>query len=331
METYVKKETQEKADRPLPEIFLTPLPKKISGNYFSATIFQTYLQCPIKYFLKYSIGLPEGSLSNRRILSEKKNLNQADFEFSNIDKVEYRVKQDFSSEIEYPKSDPEVFLEFDSPYILPGKIKGKILHKIMEEIDSINRQPHALDEIIEKTFKNYNLNLELGDNTFILELKNQIKLFLNSKSWKIIKQYDKFYCEYELNAVFADDFLIGTMDRICLNDDILIVDYKTEKINKNQLKSARDFYHNQMLFYAHLARQYFPGKAVKSILVFLDFPDEIEEIKFTAENFLSFNNVLNDTINQIKDIEMNRRQIMKNKSHCRFCEFYKNNQCIFKG
>ncbi len=44
---------------PLNTVLIEPLKASIRNDFFSATQIQTYLNCPVKYFLRYKIGLPE--------------------------------------------------------------------------------------------------------------------------------------------------------------------------------------------------------------------------------------------------------------------------------
>ncbi len=47
------------AKKNLDELYIEPLIGKIYKDYFSATQIQTFLECPVKYYLKYKLGLPE--------------------------------------------------------------------------------------------------------------------------------------------------------------------------------------------------------------------------------------------------------------------------------
>lgn len=49
----------DQAIEPVNAVLIEPLNASIRNDFFSATQIQTYLNCPVKYFLRYKIGLPE--------------------------------------------------------------------------------------------------------------------------------------------------------------------------------------------------------------------------------------------------------------------------------
>jgi CRISPR/Cas system-associated exonuclease Cas4 (RecB family) len=87
-------------------------------------------------------------------------------------------------------------------------------------------------------------------------------------------------------------------------------------------------YQNQLLFYAYLVNKYISHKKVTSYLIFLEYPDYPQELFYTDENFLEFENVLKSVIPKIKEIDQSGIQLTKNFSHCQFCEFFRNGKCL---
>jgi len=287
-----------------------PYVEKIKGvfseNVFSATALQTYLECPVKYYLKYSLGYPESII--------KKNFNPIYYLDNNENKI----------------IDPDIFIENDSPIVLSNQIKGKIIHSLLEHLNDLQNNKNDISILLNEILRENLFNIDEINPKELNEIKKIILNFLKTDICKEILSFQNYYIELNLNLSFNGDFLTGFIDRLCIGDEeILIVDYKTNKVNSENINLYRNIFSPQMIFYAYLVKNYFGNKTIKSVLIFLDKPEDIEVIEYTRENFYDFENKLKILLPEIKDIDIGSKEPQKNIDICYQCEYYDNNNCVY--
>ncbi|HEY9188950.1 MAG TPA: UvrD-helicase domain-containing protein [Ignavibacteria bacterium] len=287
-----------------------PNVEKIKGvfseNVFSATALQTYLECPVKYYLKYSLGYPENLI--KKNFSSRYSLNNNEIKLI----------------------DPDIFIENDSPIVLSNQIKGKIIHSVLEHLNDLQNNRKDISIILNEVLRENLFNIDEINIQELNEIKKIIRNFQESDICKKILSFQKYYIELNLNLSYNGDFLTGFIDRLCIgNEDILIVDYKTNKVNSKNINLYRNIYSPQMIFYAYLVKNYFENKNIKSVLIFLDKPEDIEIIDYTQENFIDFENKLKKILSEIKDVDVGYKEPQKNIEICHQCEYYDNNKCVY--
>jgi ATP-dependent helicase/nuclease subunit A len=308
----------------------------IKGISFSATLMQTYISCPMKYYLKYFLGvneelLQEKSESEIQKTIYKHKIRKSQQDLWNNNNSELTLQSD---EMDASISDPDLYMENDNPYILPGTIKGKILHKIFEDIDKIHSNPGIIEKIIFNASLPYFLNpLDLNSNLFD-SLKNTVLNFLDSKCWSIIKDHPVFYCEYELHSKFGADYMIGTIDRFIINEaqkECYIIDYKTNNLKNKDILSHSKNYEYQMLFYSYLINKMLPDYTIKPYLFFLNDPGQPVGLNISNDMYNSFEHETGMKIQEIKDIELEKTKSGINLEHCDYCEYCIKNKCVINN
>jgi ATP-dependent helicase/nuclease subunit A len=287
--------------------------ENLTENVLSATALQTYLDCHVKYFLRYSLGYPEALAQNLSI------------DLFQDSKKEYSI-----DDREVISLDPDLYAETDSPIILSGTMRGKILHSVFESIDNIVLGKNNVEDLIVRTLKEYYFSPEKIGEREVGLLKNLVLKFLESNICKKMLSYEKHINEFNLACPFNGDMLTGAIDRLCIdNNKILIIDYKTNKLTSGKLDIFRKMYSNQMLFYAYLVHRYFKTAEIESVLVFLEKPDDIIFEKYSINKLNSFETVLRESLNGISGLETGVVKPDKNFSSCLFCDYHNGSSCVY--
>jgi len=99
-----------------------------------------------------------------------------------------------------------------------------------------------------------------------------------------------------------DNFLTGTIDRMFKNKNGLweVVDYKTNRINSDQIASAAKSYKIQIEVYALLLSSIFPGQDSYVVTLYFIQPDDYYQKIFTNDELIEVENKLLQTIGKIK-------------------------------
>ncbi len=133
--------------------------------------------------------------------------------------------------------------------------------------------------------------------------------------------------EFEIRLKFQNHLLLGVIDRININEnDITIIDYKTDSFDRKDLNAKINEYKTQMEFYVLLVSEFFKKKEkINLILFFINYPDEIKIITY---NKAEIDRIRNRFIEILSKIENGNFE--KNLANCKHCEFAKNEKCIVK-
>jgi ATP-dependent helicase/nuclease subunit A len=305
-------ETAEK-ENPVYEIAEKSIPRRVTENVLSATAMQTYIDCPVKYYLRYTLGFPEALSSDISY-----NLFEESNEAYSIDEHEINAM------------DPDVFAETDSPVILSGTMRGKILHSALEQIDNVANGKISAEDLIIKKISEYYFTTKNIQKKDIVSLTGLVNNFIKTDIYGSLSGYNKSINEFILSVNFDGDILTGVIDRICIDgNNILIVDYKTNKTGGKKLDSFRKIYSNQMLFYAYLTNKYYKNVNIESVLIFLEKPEDIVFEKYSTAKLQSFENVLKKTLSGISDLENGIKEPEKKLSNCSFCDYFNGNRCVY--
>ncbi len=277
------------ADLIKPELIITkPFIDFIKGDIISATKVAVYSQCPLKYHLAYNLGLKK--LEKFYIKSESFN--------------------DFSD-----KEDDEK---------LPADLKGRIIHSLLEN--------EAIDENLYETIKSKILG-ETGSEEiprqFIDEIINDLKYYFNSNIYKEIKKAENYKNEFEIYAAEDENYLFGIIDKLIIEDKkIVIADYKTDKIEADEIKERAQSYEKQLKFYAYLVSKKYPEAENFALkLIFIKHPDNYWEQNLNKKEVKDFGREIGEIIGKI-----NTNIFPANIIHCAKCYFAgKDKKCIYKA
>jgi len=288
------------------KIFLLKIIEDTSiGEIISATKVASYSQCPLKYKFIYKYGYSNlyddfRSFRNKNYYKNTFNDNVGQEDIRNGDEVE-------SSQIKNASS-----------------IKGQLIHKVLQnEISNDNLEKYIDNEfaVTNPNFFESKKTKELFSKT-ILEMLNG---FYHSSEYKYLRNYSRYKNETEIYLNEKDYFLYGIIDKLIITDDrIIIVDYKTDDIEKKLIENRAKYYLNQLNFYVYIvSKLHKEFDEIEIRLVFLKFPDNPFVINYNRKNI---EGIRKNILIMIKGIL--REEYPKNLSHCYECNFSINSRCI---
>lgn len=175
---------------------------------------------------------------------------------TNLKQMAAKQKQELSFEVEFPK--PE-FLREDKEEKLTGAQKGTLVHLCLQRLDE------KLDYDLNKIKK---LIHELEERQIITQKEaesiNPFKIleFTKSDIWQELKQAKEvqkekpFYINIPAKEIYEeeiDEYILvqGVIDLYYIdkNDNLVLVDYKTDYVEKGNEKQLMDKYRNQLEIY----------------------------------------------------------------------------------
>jgi ATP-dependent helicase/nuclease subunit A len=302
-----KEETEYKPDQEIQQKkFLLERISSISeGEIISATKVSTYAQCPMKYNLNYNYGYS-------RLFSDLR-------EFDNKNIYTNYTIDGFDGE-------DSLTVEFDEPSSLKehSEIKGRIIHKALQkEIKS-----KFLEDIILNDINiSYANHFETADakQFFVEDLLTILTSYYNSTEYGYLKNFVDYKNEMEIYLKEDNYYLFGIIDKLILADrKIIIIDYKTDVFDKENIKTKAKYYLNQLKFYVYIvSKLYTDLDAFEIRIVFLKFPDNPYTITYHRNEVGKFKEEISLLIKGIL-----RAEYPKNLSHCNECNFSINNRCV---
>lgn len=203
---------------------------------------------------------------------------------------------------------------------IPANLKGSIIHKILESENSENN--FELDSLV-SVFDNKDDAEEYLENGFLQEINESIRVFKNSEIFKEINLYPNYYNELNILTKLEDFYLQGIIDKVIIIDNkAKIVDYKTDKINKQDGLLKYEVYKNQLYFYAYLVFKYFGLSEIELNLVFISAPELSVKQEINKNEIIKFEKFLIDSANNIRNMIF-----LPDFNHCSKCVFNFNNLC----
>ncbi|MCX8056488.1 MAG: UvrD-helicase domain-containing protein [Ignavibacteria bacterium] len=196
---------------------------------------------------------------------------------------------------------------------------GLVFHELMKKLQKINlgEAEQTLNQIIE----NYppSIGNKLKQNT--LNIFNNL---LSNETFIQILNHTNSLKEFELKIKFKNHILLGVIDRINISDDeITIIDFKTDSFPPNRLNEKINEYKVQMEFYVLLASEFFrTTNNIKLNLFFVNQP-QIFSYSFNQNEI----NMIKEKFSRILE-KIEQNIVEKNLDHCRICEFALKGKCI---
>jgi ATP-dependent helicase/nuclease subunit A len=303
-----RKREEEVRDVDKSQINIASLHSLEKGEIISASKVSIYNQCPLKYLLTYEYGFG------------KFNSDYLSFKFADNQKNQkYFSGYDKENDVE---NDGERFETFDNNIKdYNSALYGRLFHKAMEK----SFYPNQIEDFLNDEF-----GTELKDGQIseklLQRLQNDLKSFSRSKLFSLISLAENYKNEFEIYVADHDYFLHGVIDKIIFKENkILIYDYKTDDIEKKEIKKHAGYYLMQLKFYLYIASKLFGEfDSFEGSLVFVKYPDDIVTLNYNKSQLKE----LEDEItNIIKSIRLKNSE--KNIKHCKVCSFSGlSNKCI---
>ena len=283
-------------------ILLTKIEDQAEGEIISATKVSTYSQCPLKYKFIYKYGYSE-------LFSEFKDL-QSNKTF----KPNY---MDYSSE-------DKNLGEKQEQQAYRADVKGALIHKaLQEEVEAKNLENFFAKEIT-TSYSNI-FDTEIKRIAFINDVSGMIRNFYDSKEFVSLKKYSDYKNEFEIYIREKDHFLYGIIDKLIIDrDKVIIVDYKTDDIEKSEIKERANLYINQLNFYIYIVSKWYKNfSEFEMRIIFLKYPDNPFSAGYFRNDLMKIEKEINSKIRGILEEDFS-----KNLSHCTQCNFSINSRCI---
>ncbi len=196
-----------------------------------------------------------------------------------------------------------------------GTERGTIVHSVL----SAEVKSEDLELFIKNKFS--------VDDDIIKESAELIKKYYSSEIFINFKNNGKHFNEFEVYTEIENFYLHGFIDKLIIDGSkAIIIDYKTDIINDENLSQKIEYYSNQILFYCKMIFEKFIQ--INSIEIKLIFLNSLEksyskEINRNGSEIISIKENLNNFISSIRE-----RKYNFNKLGCGNCQFLINEKCI---
>lgn len=284
------------------KIILTKIADNSKGEVISATRFSTFSQCPLKYNFIYNYKL--GEL----------------FRHSSIQKNFFGTKESD----DYNRSELNSYL-FDDETVREefSRVKGQFIHYVLRKNINIDE----LDYFVDQKFRNI-FNQEITE-PLVKNIQTELRDFYLSSQYKFLNSFPNIHNEYEVYLKQEDYYLFGILDKLIIDDErILIVDFKTDSIDADEIQSKAKKYLPQLKFYAYIISRLFNKKKnIECRVIFTKHPEQ----PFTFEYDNQSDDEMKSGITKmIRSIRMN--EYTANLDECSYCIFSDNHSnCIKKN
>ena len=281
------------------KLILSEIKDQSKGEVISATRFSTFSTCPLKYNLLYNYKLGD--------------LIQQSYRFRSISK--------FNTEEDYNRNELSSYLFDDESNLAElSKFKGQLIHYVLRK----NLSRESLPAFVEEKLRN-NFNEEIPES-LNEEIINDLFSFYDSNEFKFINSYTNYRNEFEAYLKEEDFFLFGILDKLIIEDrKLIIVDYKTNNIEANELNANAQKYLPQLKFYAYIISRLFEQKhEIEGRIIFIKFPENPFIFNFDETAGQGIKSSIKSMIHSIRN-----NNYSVNLSACKECIFAdENTQCV---
>ncbi|NPV10836.1 MAG: UvrD-helicase domain-containing protein [Ignavibacteria bacterium] len=204
---------------------------------------------------------------------------------------------------------------------ISGADFGLIFHQLMEKLNKADLK--EAENILQEILLPYPESIR---GKFKSEVLEKLKKLFDEDNFVNILNHQNSYREFEIKVKFKNHILLGIIDRLNLNDnEITIIDYKTDSFEEEDYNAKVREYLNQMEFYALISSIYFNTDKINLILYFINYPEKPFEKKFTQEELLQIKMKFEALLEKL-----NINKFELNENNCPKCEYSINSKCILK-
>lgn len=269
------------------------------GEIISSTRFSIYSACPLRYNLLYNYKLGD-------VIQQ----------FG-----KFQTLNNYKGPDEYNQSEFNSYL-FDDQSILAefSKLKGEIIHYVLRK----NVSSESISAFIDDKLKN--TPHKKVPESLKTEIINELMLFYDSDEYKYINSFSNCRNEFEAYLKEGDYYLFGILDRLIIDDKMLIiVDYKTDNIRDDEINTRAEKYLPQLQFYAYIISRLFTKKQIiECRIIFLKHPQKPFIFKYDEATNQKIKTDINSMISAIRN-----NNYSLNLGACKECIFAdESSQCI---
>jgi len=207
-----------------------------------------------------------------------------------------------------------------------GAIKGRVIHKILEKEIIFEQFTQIIPQYINEEIGNLVVT-EDEKNNLALIITNDLEKYYQSESYQYIKKFDEYFNEFEVYSKENENYLYGIIDKLIFSKNkVLIIDYKTDDIDFDEVNERGEIYLPQLQFYAYIISKLYPEKETFEVrLIFIKHPEKNYIKEYTVKEISEFRNIVEEYVNSVKN-----KTYEKNIKHCHKCYFFLNKKmCIY--
>jgi ATP-dependent helicase/nuclease subunit A len=185
---------------------------------------------------------------------------------------------------------------------------------------SKNLEKSKIEMFVKNQIKNF--TNEANTDLITKEIIDEIELFYNSEEYKFISSFNNYKNEFEIYLKEEDFYLFGIIDKLIINDDkLIIVDYKTDNIKRDEINNRAEKYLSQLKFYSYITSRLFnKKKRIEGRIVFVKYPDNPFILTYDDVSDTNIKSDLKQMINSIRNNDYSIKQ-----GSCKDCLFSNNN------
>ena len=251
------------------EFLIEPLAAQTSGEFYSATQVKTYLECPSKYFLKYTLGVPE-QYAVAYNLDEHEEDNDA-------------LPADVEGLVTHA-----VLQELHTAAVTDDEIRKKV-----RDLAAFHRL-EAASENGERVEAVANRIIHFRNSPFGAEMLSAPEAFTEAP---VNAKFDNDFLTGTIDRLIRDS-----------RGNWSIIDYKTDNVDIHHLEQRANVHMPQLLFYAYMVSKLYRQSHVRASLVFIRHPAAPFHYDLSEEHFVPFEKTLRSVISRIKSNDFAREQ-----------------------
>jgi ATP-dependent helicase/nuclease subunit A len=277
------------------------------GSY-SATQFLTMRECPTKYHLRYSLGLPE----DPKLADDLEPHERAE-----------RV-QDVVRGV--------------SRSAISGTLRGQIVHKLLERVGRFVVGRGIDDERYAEAARSIAHEVQLYDpeesTAIFADAYRHVLCFLRSNLAQFVLDSPRTIPELALQYLLpTGDRIFGILDRafVLPDDSWSVVDFKTDTLTDRNREVKLSRYRQQLLFYSYLLSKYTGTEKITASLFFTKTNEHFSYI-FGAPDFADLEGQFVEMIAIVRENDRAKDLLAleQNVAHCEECAYWNSDakQCI---
>jgi len=195
---------------------------------------------------------------------------------------------------------PEPEETTDADY--PAELRGRVFHSVMQHIDSV---PHSAEALGAAVHRGLLAEAPVGGpeaDRLVEEITGRVLAVLGLELWREAGVGAEIRTEFTVSAVFDNDYLSGTMDRVYRDASgrFHVLDYKTDRVDADTVLDRAETYWPQLEFYALLVHRFFATSEVEAILLFTSMVDHPLRRTFGAAELSAFEDEVRVIVQRIK-------------------------------
>jgi ATP-dependent helicase/nuclease subunit A len=235
------------------------------GETYSATRLVTFMECPVRYYLTYVLGLGD----------------------------------DASTDVRDDDPDEASGARGNHGGGAPAGLVGELTHQVLSGLGPSDPES-SVRERVSAAVRPCCAGAEAGG----LEdrVSENIMAFLASAAGRDILSRPGARTEYQISALLGDAIVMGKIDRLFRGEDGLIefVDYKTDRVTAGEVASRAVSHKPQIAIYAWLISRLFGQSTVRGTLLFLRHTGSPVSFTFGGEEFSAVERSLVDSVSGIR-------------------------------